>query len=143
MKIMHFFPKSNKVRGFTLLELLVVISIIGILIALGTAAFSTAQRKGRDARRQGDMKVMQAAFEQYNAQNGSYGTCAAMKGDTTTLPGGAPLDPATGLDYTCSASGGDTYCVCALLDTEGAGNSSDGTSCAFDGGDYFCVKNLQ
>ncbi|NCO89124.1 type II secretion system protein, partial [Candidatus Roizmanbacteria bacterium] len=38
-------------KAFTLLEILVVIGIISIMVAMGTASYSTAQKKARDAKR--------------------------------------------------------------------------------------------
>jgi prepilin-type N-terminal cleavage/methylation domain-containing protein len=71
--------KSSK-WGFTLLEILVVISIIGLLVAMGSVAYSTAQKKGRDARRKGDLKAIQNALEQCYSLASAYPTIA----DTTT-----------------------------------------------------------
>ncbi len=130
--------------GFTLLELLVVISIIGILIAMGTVAFSTAQKRGRDSKRRGDVKAMQAAFEQYYAQNdGVYGASCADMSTSEYLPGGQPTDPQTGASYSCTTTA-STYCACALLEDVGGGNSSD-AACSFSGvnATHFCVSNLQ
>lgn len=141
--------KKRSSLGFTLLELLVVVSIIGILIAISTAAFSTAQRKSRDAKRQGDVKSMQSAFEQYVSQNsGSYGaSCAAMTSlnGTAILPGGLPADPKTGITYTCNSST-TSYCACATLEL-GGGNSSTATCTSLgapsSSNTYYCLGNLQ
>jgi len=136
--------KSRKNSGFTLLEILVVISIIGILIAIGATAFSTAQKKGRDARRRADIKQYQTAFEQYYSQNNSYGTCAAMESEFVGL---APTDPKTGLGYDCTVNASNSsYCVCATLDNTSSGNATGGTAgvCTFSsGGTDFCVESLQ
>ena len=51
--------------GFTLLELLVVIGIIGVLVSLGVSSYSTAQKKARDSRRKSDLRTIQACMEQY------------------------------------------------------------------------------
>lgn len=128
-------------RGFTLLELLVVISIIAILIGLVSVSFTTAQQKSRDARRRGDMKAIQSALEQYYAVNdGSYPTSGY--GDIDQLPGGLPVDPRnSGLNVYSVSGDADSYCACALLETD-SGNSTT-NACVFGDGDYFCVANQQ
>lgn len=130
--------------GFSLLEVLVVVAIIGILISIGTAAFTSAQKKSRDSRRQGDLKSIQSAFEQYYADNTGYPTSSSCTVSSAYLPAGIPLDPKTGVAYgiTCDASGA-TYCSCALLEGTTTGGNATDTSCTFGAGAYFCVKNLQ
>ncbi len=133
----------KKSSGFTLLEMLVVISIIGILMAIGAVSFSTAQQKGRDAKRRGDVKAMQNGFEQYYANNsGAYGTCSEMESDNTIFPGGAPTDPKTGASYSCNDLTAG-YCLCAELDDDNAGNDDGDGACQFDGTTHYCVRNLQ
>jgi prepilin-type N-terminal cleavage/methylation domain-containing protein len=136
------FMKKN--LGFTLLELLVVISIIGLLVAMGAVAFTTAQQRGRDSRRRGDMQAIQKAFEQYYAENTGYSsTCSTMA--DAHMPGGLPDDPQTSEAYSigCSAT---EYCVCASLEDTGAGNADAPTrsTCNYNSaGTYYCVSNLQ
>jgi prepilin-type N-terminal cleavage/methylation domain-containing protein len=147
MRRFLFFPAK---AGFTLFELLVSISIIGLLIALATVSFSAAQSNARDARRRGDLTSMRNAFEQYYAANNAYPTTCA--GTSTTnlantlsayLPGGVPTDPdpnaASVYTFACTAT---TYCACVDLEKVAGGNASN-SSCAGSTGDYFCVENLQ
>jgi hypothetical protein len=121
------------------------------LIAIGVPAFSTAQRKGRDARRRADIKTMQDGFEQYYASDNDgdgstdseYESCANMWGESDIFPGGAPTDPKSG-SYFCEGSSAG-YCVCAELET-GGGNATEapsGVSCSFGTGDFYCLTNLQ
>ncbi|MCC6711196.1 MAG: type II secretion system protein [Candidatus Pacebacteria bacterium] len=143
---------KKKQAGFSLLELLVVISIMGILIALGTVAFSTVQKKGRDSRRRADIKAMQDAFEQYRADNTGYEACTTMasydSGSGPIMPGGLPTDPKNADTYIYNTSDGcdaTGYCICAAMEG-GIGNAeaATGTSCNFSSsGSYYCLTNLQ
>lgn len=142
--------RKNKQKGFTLLELLVVISIIGILIAIGSAAFSTAQKKGRDARRRADIKALQDGFEQFYAENdGNYGSPCSVMNTIEYFPAGFPVDPKLSSDIKdYNVAGGcdsatNSYVVCASLET-GGGNSSSGTALVPTNiGDFYCLTNLQ
>ena len=58
--------------GFTLVELLVVIGIIGILAGIVYASFGDARKMARDDIRKSDLKALQLALELYKAQNGRY-----------------------------------------------------------------------
>ncbi|RYF27563.1 MAG: prepilin-type N-terminal cleavage/methylation domain-containing protein [Chloroflexi bacterium] len=61
-----------KSRGFTIVELLIVIVVIGILSAITIVAFNGIQQRGRDSVRSSDVKSLQKAIELYKADNNQY-----------------------------------------------------------------------
>jgi prepilin-type N-terminal cleavage/methylation domain-containing protein len=68
---------SRLPRGFTLIEIMVVVVIIGLLAALGIPAFRRAQRASQNTRVVNDFRVFAQAFEIYNTQNGGWPDSAA------------------------------------------------------------------
>ncbi len=63
----------NEGRGFTLVELLVVISIIGVLASLVMISFTSSQKQARDTQRKSDIRQYQNALENFaNKNNGFY-----------------------------------------------------------------------
>ncbi|MEI6237140.1 MAG: type II secretion system protein [Candidatus Saccharibacteria bacterium] len=61
---------NKRQSGFTIVELLIVIVVIGILAALVITTFSGIQQKGRDTKRQTDIKALHSQLEAFFAQNG-------------------------------------------------------------------------
>lgn len=59
-------------RGFTIVELLIVIVVIGILAAITIVAFTGIQTRARDAERSSEAAAIMKAVEMYRADNGSY-----------------------------------------------------------------------
>lgn len=74
-----FLPKSAKnPSGFTLVELLVVVTIIAVLAIIGLIIFTGVQRNVRDARRRADINAIAKAMEvNYNNATGQYIALAA------------------------------------------------------------------
>lgn len=68
----HMLSKLRKQDGFTIIELLIVIAIIGILATLVLTNFSSAQAKGRDSVRQNDIGALSRSLELYHTENGAY-----------------------------------------------------------------------
>ncbi|MBI2616827.1 type II secretion system protein [Candidatus Gottesmanbacteria bacterium] len=130
--------KFQPLAGFTLLELLVVISILAILITLALTSFSTAQKKGRDAKRKSDVREIQSALEQYYSVCGYkyptptnfYSVGIYCNSPSIGILPTVPTDPKGTPPYycggTCDNSG---FQVCAVLEAE----SPTG----------FCVSNQQ
>jgi len=141
--------RNDKVNGFTLLELLVVIGIIGIIMALATVAYSATQKSGRDARRRQDVAAVQNSLEQYYAANGYVypeGDCSLasvhLKGVWPTDPGSATVTPYSG----ASACTQTAYCICAKLESGLNSGNSINQECDFSTAGnrgYYCVGNLQ
>ena len=73
---MRFSVKSflGNQRGFTMLEMLIVISIAGVLAAVAVPRFTNAIALANTARVQSDLQVLNAAIVMYQAENGAYPT---------------------------------------------------------------------
>ena len=60
-------------HAFTMIELLVVISIIGILAGLATISFTNSQKQARDSARKSDLRQYATAVEAFaNKNNGLF-----------------------------------------------------------------------
>ena len=70
--------ETKQDKGFTLVELLIVIVILGILATVTVFAVTGITNKGKTSACQSDLKVIQTAEEAYNANTGSYGTQAQL-----------------------------------------------------------------
>lgn len=117
-------------EGFTLVELLVVISIIAVLAVIGLVVFTGIQPRARDATRRADLEAIAKAMEtNYVEPNGQYAALAA----TMFASGVIPQDSLSGTNN-CQANP-CKYCVrtssgnCATTDTAvAAGQPPAGTT---------------
>jgi type IV pilus assembly protein PilA len=75
----------GKESGFTIIELLIVIAIIGILATLVLTNFQGAQAKGRDTVRKNDINSLYQKLEEYYNENGSYINEAITLANASTL----------------------------------------------------------
>lgn len=74
----------KKTTGFTIVELVVVIAVVGILATISIMSYSQTQRKARDTEREADISVIQSALETFYEKNGEYPGTTEMS-DTTFL----------------------------------------------------------
>jgi general secretion pathway protein G len=92
-------------RGFTLVELLIVMAIIGILASLGAGSYITAQMRGRDVTRKSDLKQISNALELYYADHGAYPATGLVSAGSDLTDGktvyfkAIPDDPSSSYNY--------------------------------------------
>jgi type II secretion system protein G len=149
-------------KGFTLVEILVVVTIVGILSSFLFSNYVGARQRARDATRKSDLQQIRAAFELYKADTGIYPpltTGLEGTGWNSTACGGVfqqnsvvymrkkPCDPTspTTRNYTYSRPTTVTYTLSTCLE-----NAADGVTAAQGGitadptctsGRYYVVTN--
>ena len=61
-------------KGFTIVEIAVVIVVIALIATITIVAFSQVQKQSRDKKREADVLAFQTALEKYYDKNGEYPT---------------------------------------------------------------------
>lgn len=76
-------------KGFTIVELLIVIVVIAILAAIAIVSYSGIQQRARDTERKSDLANLAKVISVYKVDNGSYaeGTCGYIEGTNHTGSG--------------------------------------------------------
>lgn len=145
--------------GFTLVELIITVSIISVLAAFGYTIYANAQAHARDGRRKGDIREIQKALEQYNAASGNNSypatqadlySSATISNSTYFNKGSTPNDPTTSSNYTYFGPSGSCkkFIVCATLERNTGNRDALATACAdavenSPAGGFYCLGSLQ
>ncbi|MEM7622462.1 MAG: prepilin-type N-terminal cleavage/methylation domain-containing protein [Planctomycetota bacterium] len=124
-------------RGFTLIEVLIVVLIIGLLAAVVVPQFSSAATDARDSTAAAQARTVELQLELYLVRFGSFPTAALMQADPTDTDLGdafgvlvdngflksAPVNPYTGgsdipTDWTYNATDGTVTALTAPAPAE-------------------------
>lgn len=116
--------KNNKQRGFTLIELIVVMVIIGMLASFMAFNFIQVNQRARDGQRKSDLQQMRSALELYRSDSSTSDYPAG-----TVTPGGDSILVACGTPFT---SGSTTYMQKIPCDPNNA---------SWNGGDYYYMRD--
>lgn len=137
---------EEKISGFTVLELLVVIAIIAVIASIAFAGMNSARQKARDTRRVSDLGEIRKAIEMYVIANGRLpgsfgpGNCNGAGGCNSTevqpwIPGltdeyiaEVSADPLNSVAYRYRyrSSGADEYELDASLESDYHFGENDG-----------------
>lgn len=159
-------PTAQTKKGFTLIELMVAVSIAAVTFGIIISSAVNARKSARDAQRQSDLRSLQAALQQFYADQNyfpdamtltsattlnqcttSYTGCLSAKiylNPTPIDPTGTPayvyksgLDSGSGKNTSCPGGGPTRTCHYYLLCAKLEGTSPQ-TSTQYDG----CTTNF-
>lgn len=153
--------RHTVVRGFTIVELIIVIVVIAILATLVTVGYQNAQKQSRDGVRDSAVHTIRQALELYsynnsgaypNACNGTNG-CDAQNLASYLTPAylkSIPADPKSGqtIDYVRSGGSGTGYGLKVQYETKtvckylGGTNSKDTNNSWWGTGTPVCKAEL-
>ena len=96
--------KSNKKSGFSLLELLAVVTILGIIAAIIVPRVTVSSDASKEKVRNHHASTINSAVERYYVNKGTWPTLAAIGADADYFPDGIPKNPVTDTIYVLDAT---------------------------------------
>ena len=91
---------ANKPSGFTILDVVVIIIVVGFFAALIIPGLINGPSRARDATRKSDLRAIKTQLEAYYESNGSYpAKLADLEAGATPFMKKVPKDPSTKKDY--------------------------------------------
>jgi len=109
-------------KGFSFIELIVVVTIIAVLSVAGVVTYSAVNRKSRDSRRISDLEKMRMALEMIRQVGVTYPSASSVLAPTYLQA--IPKDPVSGNNYIyAQTNSGYGYTINAILEDP----SSSGT----------------
>lgn len=119
MKCIHFFsPVPHKSKGFTLIEVMITVAIIGILAAVALPAYTDYVKRGKTQEATSELANMRVKMEQYFQDNRTY----AGYVDASCVRAGVAILSGKYFTYACTTEA-DEY---SLTATGVAGQGMDG-----------------
>ena len=117
--MLKIFRKKEGQKGFTLIELMIVIAIIGILAAIAIPQFTSYRQKGYNTQAKGELKSLYTACQAYFADNPTITNCTLAAITSTFIP----LPP-----ITVTIAGGQTMVGTTSYHSSGTSTYTIGSS---------------
>jgi type II secretion system protein G len=139
---------KRKMRGFTIIELIVTIVVIGILAGIMIVSYNGIQQRSRDATRDSDVTQLKIALEKYHADQSQYpSVCADNLGCAVSLLSAPlapylskiphdpsyPVDSTNDYQYVRSATANDAYAILVHYEAKSVCKTGHGVSAGWWG----------
>lgn len=128
---MQFLKNMRRGRGFTLVELLIVIVVVGILAILIIPSLASGPARARDSQRKADLRNLKTALESYFNDNNAYpANLAVLEQGSVPYIKTVPTDPKTKQSYIYITTGNppNSYVLQAQLENKGDKDIKSGTT---------------